>query len=152
MPHRDSISYGFLMRPLRLRDANGLAGHEAAVNHEQKNRRVKLESGALEPDTEGKVVVNPALRQPVGHDSIHTERSRNRSSLEVLALASLVLGQDGNSDVEASETGETAKNEKGKTESVGDGSETKGESDHSGGDTERDLVLRLGLKIGTKTA
>ena len=62
MPHRDTISYGFLMRPLRLREANGLAGHEAAVNHEQKNRRVELESGALEPDTKGKVVVNPALR------------------------------------------------------------------------------------------
>lgn len=142
MPHRYTILHGFLMKPLRLGDADGLAGHEAAVNHEQKNGRVKLESGALEPDTEGKVVVNPALRQPVGHDSIHTERSRNRSSLEVLALAGLILGQDGDSDVEASETGETAKNEEGKTESVGDGSETKGEGDHSGGDTERDLVLR----------
>ena len=96
--------------------------------------------------------MNPALRQPVGHDSIHAERSGNRSSLEVLALASLILGQDGDSDVEASETCETAKNEEGKTESVGDGSETKGEGDHSGGDTERDLVFRLGLEIGTKKA
>lgn len=105
------------------------------MNHEQEDGRVKLESRALEPDTEGEVVVDPALREPVGHDGIHTERSGDGCSLKVLALASLILGQDGDSDVETSKASEAAQNEEGKTSGIGEGAEAKSEGDHSGSNT-----------------
>lgn len=105
------------------------------MDHEQEDGRVKLESRALEPDTEGEVVVDPALREPVGHDGIHTERSGDGCSLKVLALASLILGQDGDSDVEASKASEAAQNEEGETSGIGEGAEAKSKGDHSGSNT-----------------
>lgn len=124
---------------LRLGYADGLAGHEAAVDHEQNHGRMELESRTLEPDTKGKIVMNPTLREPIGHDGVHAERSGNGSSFEILALASGVLWKNRNGNIEAGEAGEATQNEEGKTNSVGQRTKTKGEGDHSGSDTEGDL-------------
>lgn len=83
--------------------------------------------------------MNPALREPIGHDSVHAERSGNGSSFEILALARGVLRKNRNGDIEACEASEATQNEEGKTNSVGKRTETKSEGDHSGSDAEGDL-------------
>lgn len=131
--------YGLFENHLRLRNSDSLAGHEAAVDHEQKNGRVELKGRTLEPDTEGEVVMNPTLREPVGHDGVHAKRSGDRCSLEKLALAGSIFGQDGDGHIETGEASETAKNEEGKTNGIGKRAETKSEGYHGRGDTKRDL-------------
>lgn len=131
---------GLFDHPLGLGYADRLAGHEAAVNHEQNDGGMELESRALEPGAKGQTVVDPALREPVRHDGIHAERGRNWGALKVLALARGVLGQDRHGHVEAREAGEATQNEKGETDRVGNGAEANGKGHHGWGDAKRDLT------------
>lgn len=124
---------------LRLGYADGLAGHEAAVNHEQNYGRMELENRSLEPNAKGKIVMNPALREPIGHDSVHAERSGNGSPFEILALARGVLWKNRNGNIEAGEASEATQNKEGKANSVGERTEAKSEGDHGGSDAEGDL-------------
>lgn len=144
---------------LRLGNSNGLASHETAVDHEQKNGGVKLKGRTLEPDTEGKVIMNPTLREPVGHDGVHTERSGDRRSLKKLALAGRIFGEDGDGHIETGEASETAKHKEGKTNGIGKRAETESEGHHGGGNTKRDLngtrlemSSCLGISKRTKSA
>lgn len=109
------------------------------MHHKQEHGRVELEGRALEPDAKGDLVEDPAVVQPVGHDAVEDERGGDRGAFKVFALAGGVLGQDGDGDVEAGESGEAAEDEKCEADGISDGSEANGEGDHGGGDTEGDL-------------
>lgn len=45
-----------------------LADHEATVGHKDQGGRVELEYRAFSNDTEGDLIVNPTLADPVGND------------------------------------------------------------------------------------
>lgn len=72
------------------------------MQDEHQNDRMELENGALSNNTEGDVLVSPALGDPVGHNGRDGECSRNGRALKVLRFAALVLRQDSNCDVEPS--------------------------------------------------
>lgn len=138
---------GLFDHPLGLGYADRLAGHEAAMDHEQDDGGMELKSRALEPGAKRQVVMDPTLREPVRHDGIHAKRGRDRGSLKVLALARGVLGQDSHGHVEAREASETAQNEKGEADRVGNGAEAKSKGHHSWGDTEGDLTKSVASEL-----
>lgn len=109
------------------------------MNHKEKYSRVDLKRSAWEPHTKGKVVKDPSLREPVCHDRVHAKRSRDRSALEVLALARGVLGQHSDRHVEAGKADKARQNEERERDGVGNGAESNREGDHGGGNTERNL-------------
>lgn len=117
------------------------------MDHEQNDGRMELKSRALEPGAERQVVMDPALREPVPHDGIHAKRGRDGGSLKILALARGVLGQDSDGHVEARKTGETAQNEKGEADRVGNSTEAKSKGHHSWGDTEGDLTKSVASEL-----
>lgn len=120
---------------------NGLASHQAPVEHKDENDRVELERGTLEHGTPGKRVVDPALRHPVRHERVQPQRRRDRRALEVGRLAVGVLGDDvgvrGN--VEAREARQAAQDKEAEAEVVERGADANGEGDDGGGDAEGDL-------------
>lgn len=109
------------------------------MDHEDEHGRVELEDGALGQSAEGNVLQDPALADPVRHDGVDAKRSGDWCALKVLALASGVLGQCRHGDVEAGETRQAAKNEKGQADSVGDGTHADAEGHHGRGNAERNL-------------
>lgn len=110
---------------LGLWNANRLAGHHAAVNHEQKHGGVKLKRSTLKQGAKRDVVQDPALLQPVTHEGIQAQRRRNRGALEIFALATGVLGQNRDGNVEAGQSGQAAQDEKGETDGIDSSSKTK---------------------------
>lgn len=117
-----------------------LASHGAAVNDEQEHDGVELERCTSEDGAKGDAVQDPAVLQPVSHKGIQTQRCRNGSALEECALASSILGQNGDSDVEAGQSGQSTQNKKGEAEFIGSSSKANGKGNHGGSDTERDQV------------
>lgn len=105
---------------------------------------MELEGCALQPDAKGDTLKNPAIVQPVSHYSVKSERRRDRGALKEFALARAVLGQDGDGNVEARESGEATEDEKSQTDRVSEGSETNGEGDHGGCNPKGDLEVGMG--------
>lgn len=68
----------------RLGDVQSLADHETSVQDEHASDRVEFKHSTLSHRSERDIVQDPALLDPVGHDGRHSQRRRNRSSLEVL--------------------------------------------------------------------
>lgn len=120
------------LRSLRLRYVQRLAGHQAAVNEEHEHNGVELQSRAREPETAGNLVEYPALRDPVGHQGVDAQRSRNGGALEVARLAGGVVGDVSRRDVEARETSQAAKHEDSQEHVVDSGAQTETEG-HTGG-------------------
>lgn len=88
-------------------------------------------------DTERQGVVDPAHPGPHGHDARQGQTGEgDRGALEVLGLARLVLGEHGDGDVEASQTGEAAEGVEGQDERVERGAEADGEGEDGGGSAE----------------
>lgn len=110
------------------------------MKHEHQDDGVEFQHRTSSPDTERQVLEDPAVVQPVCHDAIGEKRGGDRCALEVLALASCILGQHGDGDIESCKAGEAAEDEDGEEEGVERGAEADGEGDHSGGDAERDLI------------
>lgn len=109
------------------------------MNDEQEHDGVELEQCTSEDGAKGDAIQDPTLLQPVSHEGIQTQRRRNGSALEELALARGVLGQNSDSNVETSKSGQSTQNKKGETKFISRSSKANGEGDHSGSDTERDL-------------
>lgn len=124
------------MRESRLRDANGLAGHQATMDHEEKHHRVKFQGRAFKPHAKRQFPQNPIIVYPVSHNAIKGQRGWNGGAFEEVALARGVLGEDGNSDVESSEAREAAENEECQPNRIGNRSKANGKSDHGGSNTE----------------
>lgn len=120
--------------PLRLRNMNRLANHQTAMQHKHGDNGVKLERGALEPQTEGHLLQRPALVHPIRHDLHHEQRHGNRGALEVLRLAGCVLGDHGDGDVEAGEAGEAAEDEETEENVVEWGAEAEAKGGGGRGD------------------
>lgn len=70
---------------------------------------------------------------PIGHESVQSQRGGYGSSLEVLGLARGVLRDIVRRNVEARETGQAAQNEEGETYVVGWGAHANGKSHDCGG-------------------
>jgi hypothetical protein len=119
-----------------------LADHETAVQHKHEHNRMELEHRALQPQAHGDLCQRPALVHPESHD-LHIDQGHgNRCAFEVLGFAGCVLGDHGDGDVEACETGEAAENEEAeqdviegcaKTEGEGGGGRTNAEGDLEAG-------------------
>lgn len=120
---------------------NSLARHQASVEHKDENNRVELEHGALEHGTPGKRVMDPALRHPVSHDGVQTERRGDGRALEIGGLAVGVLWDGGRGHVEAGEAGEAAEDEEAEAEMVERSADADGEGNDGGGDAEGDLQV-----------
>jgi hypothetical protein len=116
-----------------------LAGHQAAVDHEDEHHGVELERRALEPSSQGQVGEDPAIVEPVSHDGIDAERGGDRCALEVLALACGILGEHSDRYVESSKSGQTAEHEEGEADGVEGRAKTDREGGHGRGDAKRDL-------------
>lgn len=69
---------------------------------------------------------------PVGHESIQSERGGYGRTLEVLGLTGGVLGDVVRRDVEAREAGQTAEDEESETQVVERGTHTNGEGHDCG--------------------
>lgn len=67
---------------------------------------MKLEQRALHQRAKRNILQDPAIEKPVGHESIQEERRGDRRTLKVFALASGVLGEHGNGNVETSQSGQ----------------------------------------------
>lgn len=52
----------------RLRDVESLTDHEASMGHKDQSGRVELEYRTFSNDTEGNLIVDPTLADPVGND------------------------------------------------------------------------------------
>lgn len=124
---------------LRLRYADGFAGHQAAVEHKNENSRMDLQRGALEPGTKWDIGQGPALGNPVGHDGINTQRGWNGRSLKVLTLAAGILGQCRDCHVEPSQSSQAAQYKEGEADRVECRAKTNRKGNHSGRDTKRNL-------------
>lgn len=109
------------------------------MQDEHQDSRVKLENGAFSNDTEGNVLVSPALGNPVGHDRCDGEGSRNRCALEVLRLAALVLWQYRSRDVEPSQACQAAENKEGEENVVERRPHPERKCGSGRGEAERDL-------------
>lgn len=127
-------------RNLRLRDVDGLARHQAAVEHKQQRNRVQFVGGAGKPGAQRQVVEDPILADPVGHERVEAQARGDGRALKVGRLAGLVLGNDGGRHVEAGETGEAAEDEEGEQNVVDGGADTDREGNGGGGDTKGDEV------------
>lgn len=118
-----------------------LADHEAPVDQEHADDRVKLEGGTRECRAERDVVQYPTIVHPVCHDAVEAKRRWDRGAFEVLGLARCVLGEQLNRDVEPGEARETAENVEGQKEVVQRRAHANSHGATSGRDTERDLGL-----------
>lgn len=116
-----------------------LAHHQAPVQHECKRDRMHLEGGSLVPNTKRQAIVRPAIVRPECHYGRETNRGWNGCTLEVLRLASGVLGKHGDGDVEAGEAGKAAEDEEGEKKMIEGGAQTKRECSAGRGDAEGDL-------------
>lgn len=116
-----------------------LANHEAAVQNKHQSDRVEFEDSALSDETERNVVMSPALGYPVGHETGNAQSGRDRCALKVLRLAALILRENSNCDVEASQAGQTAENEESQENMVERGANTERKGSGSGGEAERNL-------------
>lgn len=115
---------------------NRLANHQAPMQDKHSNNRMKLQRGALEPQTQRQLLEHPALVHPVCHDLHHEQRHGDRGALEVLGFAGCVLGHHGDGYVEARETGEAAQDEEGEQDVVDGGAEAEAEGCGCGGNAE----------------
>ncbi len=106
------------------------------MNHEQQDSRVEFEHGALQQSTKGDVLENPAVVQPVRHNSVQDKGCGDGCALKVFALSSRILGQHGDGNVESRQTSQTAQDEEHKADGVKDRSQAQGECDHGRSDTE----------------
>lgn len=98
---------------LRLGDMDRLAAHQTPMNDKQQRDGVEFEWGTSEPGAEGKALVDPAVRNPIGHEAVESERRRDRGALKVLRLSGSVLGDVRGRHVEAGQARETTKDEEG---------------------------------------
>lgn len=113
-----------------------LTRHQNPTKHKQTRNRVELPHRPLRPGPQWQIIQDPALADPVRHESSDGERGGDRSALEVSALARSVLGDVGYGDVEARETRETAEHEEGEEDVVDGSAEPEGECGGGGGDAE----------------
>lgn len=95
-----------------------LTRHHAAVDDEGKGDGVEFQSRAGKPCSKRKILENPPLRNKVGHDGVESEASWNGRALEVFALASCILGEGRDGDIEASEASKATENEEGEASVV----------------------------------
>ena len=100
---------------------------------------MKLKQRALHQRAKRDILQDPAIEQPVGHDSIQEERRGDRRAFKVFALAGSVLGQHGNGNVEASQSRQAAQDEKSEADGVEGGTHAHCKGDHGGGDAKRNL-------------
>jgi hypothetical protein len=128
---------------------NCLANHHASMEDEDQGNRVELKRSATEGSSQGNVVQNPSLVNPVCHDRIHAQRGGNGRSLEVFRLASRIFGQRGDGDVEAGQARKTAEDEERKQEVIGRGTDANRESTDSGRNAEGDLASLVSMMTPT---
>lgn len=88
------------------------------MQDEHQNNWVELKDGALGENTEGNILVSPALGNPIGHNGRDGQSRRNGCALKVLGLAALVLWQYSNRDVKPSQTGQAAEHKEGEEKVV----------------------------------
>jgi hypothetical protein len=100
---------------------------------------VELQNTSLQPQAQRNLCQRPALVDPECHGLHKDQGHRNRRALKVLRLASRVLGNHGDSNIEARETCETAENEEGEQEVVDGCAEAETECGSCGTYTKRDL-------------
>jgi hypothetical protein len=112
------------------------------VQNKQQNNGVEFEDSTLREKTKRDVLVSPALRDPVGHESSDRQGGRNGCAFKVLGLAGLILREYGNSHVEPGEAGQTTKNKEGEEDMVNRGSDTKSECGRGRSEAKGNLVAR----------
>lgn len=126
---------------------DGLARHEAAVQHEDDDDGVEGERGVGEPDAARDGVVDPALRDPVGHDGVEAEAGGDRGALEVVRLAGSVLGDRRRRYVEACQPRQAAQHEEGKAHVVQRRAHADRKGHNGRGEAEGDLWEARDLSV-----
>lgn len=106
------------------------------MDHEQSNDRVHLEYRVGEPYTAGNSIVDPAVRDPPGHEAVQCQRGRDGRPLKILRLARRILWYYLRRDVEASQSRQAAEDEEGETEVVQRCADTNCECDDCWSDAE----------------
>jgi hypothetical protein len=124
------------MHHLRLGYMNSLADHKTSMEHKHKHDRVELQRSSFQPQAHRNLCQRPALVHPERHSLHEDQRHRNRCAFKVLRLASSVLGNHGDGDVEARETSKTTKNEEAEQKVVDGCAETETEGGSGGAYTE----------------
>lgn len=112
------------------------------MGHEDESSGVELEYRAFGHDTEGNLVVNPALADPVGDQGDDAQRGGSGKAFKVFGLAVGILGYAVGGNVEAGKTEKTAKGEGGEKEVVKGSSHANCNRCDGRGDTEGDLHYR----------
>lgn len=120
-----------------------LADHQTSVQDEEQDNGMELENSTLSKNAKGNVLMSPALGDPVGHKGGNRQGSGDGSAFEVFRLSSLVLGQNCHSNVEPSQAGQAAEDEKGQEDVVKRGTNTHGECGGGGRKAEGDLCMRI---------
>lgn len=100
---------------------------------------MELENRAFQQSTKGNVLQNPPIIQPVRHDAVQEKGGGDWRALKVFALSSGILGQHRDGNVETGQSRQAAQDEERESGSVENRSQSEGECDHGGGDTERNL-------------
>lgn len=126
---------------------DGLAGHEAAVQHEDDDDGVEGEGGVGEPEASRDGVVDPALGDPVGHDGVKPQAGGDRGALEVVRFARGVLGDRRRRHVEARQPCEAAQHEEGQAHVVQRRAHADREGHHGRGEAEGDLPMGKKLSV-----
>lgn len=109
------------------------------MDDEDCDNGVDFKGGALEPHTQRDLVQNPALRDPVCHHCVKTQRSRDWGSLEVVGLSRGIVRDVGNRHVETGKASQAAQHEEGQEDMVQRCTHAEGESDTGGSQTKGDL-------------
>ena len=97
---------------------------------------MELQGRTLQPQAQRNLCQRPALVHPECHSLHENQGHGNRRALEVLRLARRILGDHGDSNVEARETSKTAENEECEQEVVDRCAETETEGGGGGTNTE----------------
>jgi hypothetical protein len=109
------------------------------MQDKQQSSGVEFQGCAFGNDSEGNVLVGPALRHTVGHETSDIKCSGNGSTLEVLGLAALILGQNSHSDVKPGQTSETTQDKEGQDEVINVCANAERKGCGSRGETEGNL-------------
>lgn len=125
------MSFG-VSSPLDLRDVKSLGEHAACVDAEQANHRVELKDSSSSICSQWQHLLNPALRNPVGHERTNGETSGNGETFEVLRLAGRVLGHISRGDVEACQSSQTREHEASQQQLIETRADTETEGTSSG--------------------
>lgn len=114
--------------PLQLGQFQALGDHSRARERENERGNVHFDRSARKQHSQRQLILNKPLGDPPRHKTHQGQSSGNRSSLKVLGLARLVLGDISHSDIEPSESRQATEHENSQQNGIhsGLGSNGKG--------------------------